>query len=308
MSQEDEAAEIGALLSELALREPVPPLAYQSVVRGGRRRRARRRVALASTAAVTVVAVAAGVVAALPDSGGRAAGPATTGPPPTAAPTTAAPTTTATHPAAAVNDPMTPTPRAVLARGTDDQGRHWEVRVRLWHAPKTRAQAFQQYLAVWQDEGAEPGTRPVMAEVPEYYRTDHVQTSVFIDGQRVPPAYSFYDADLPGTALGHLNSVPAFAYEEGRLPWDGVSAECAGWTKSERYPAVAGTGTVRPDIAKVTVHWSDGRTESPPLRRVDPSPDRFFAFTCHPGAKAVISGYGKDGTELLRSADAVRTW
>jgi hypothetical protein len=302
MTEEEETAAIGTLLAELAMREPVPAVSYEQVLRGGRRRRVRRRIALSAGAVLAAAAVAAGTVVALPDGGRDSAGPASgTRPAPPPATRTPAPAT------GDVRDPMTPTASTLLARGTGDNGHRWEVRARLWYAPVSRAQLLQQYVAVWHDEG-EPGSRPVMTMVPEIYAFDHVQLSVWVDGRRIGAAGSFLDADRPGMAPQHLRSVPAWVVAEGKLPYDGVMASCAGWTKSHRYPAVVATGYVRPDIARLTVRWSDGTVEYPVLTKVSESPDRFFALSCHPGRTGVISGYDKKGTELLRSPGNLNAW
>ncbi|HEY3481534.1 MAG TPA: hypothetical protein VGL02_21780, partial [Streptomyces sp.] len=136
MTHDDDTAAVGALLAQLAEREPLPPPpSYQALVRGGRRRLVRRRAVLAGAAALSVAAVAAATVVALPD-GGKDTGRVAVAPSPSLAPTTPA------------MDPMTPLPTVVIGKGTDNQGHAWEVWGRLWPAPRSADDSLRQLRAI----------------------------------------------------------------------------------------------------------------------------------------------------------------
>lgn len=297
--RQDEAATIGALLAELAEREPLPALSYDALLHGGRRRRTRRRVARTAGAALAALAATAAVAVALPDGRGTGAGPAATAP--TAATTAPAPTHPATPATTAGHDPLTPTPRVLLASGTDSKGHHWQVYARMWYAAGTPDIAYQQLLAVWRDEGSVPAHKPDRSYADhQQIGEDYVQTELWIDGVHTHAQGDFFEADSPGFGLGHLTSVPSF--EQGQGPVDGFpNAVCLGWNKSQSSPAVAATEAIRPDIVKVTVRWPDGTVAHPALVTVGRSPDRFLAFPCRAGQVATASGYDKHGTELLRT-------
>ncbi|AIR98119.1 hypothetical protein [Streptomyces glaucescens] len=116
--------DIAFLLAEAADEVEIGIAPYQSVLRGGRRRRARRWAVAAATALVISGSSATLAVAGLPDGGGDRVAPP------------------AARSQSATADVFAPQ-RTVLARGTDG-GKEWSVVLDVWAAPRDETEAQAQ--------------------------------------------------------------------------------------------------------------------------------------------------------------------
>ncbi|MEV6010942.1 hypothetical protein AB0M29_29505 [Streptomyces sp. NPDC051976] len=280
----DDTAAVGALLAQLAEREPLPPPpSYQALVRGGRRRLVRRRAVLAGAAALSVAAVVAGTVVALPGGGKDTGRPAAVAP---------LPRRTATTPA---TDPMTPQRKVVIGKGTDNQGHTWEVWGRLWPAPRTADESLRQLRAIAADEHFPAGWLPIEArDVPSDWNQNHLQLSGSVDGTRYPnPSYE--PAGLPGQHTT-TNPYSMGSQESGVF----IGPESRG---QEIRMLV---GTAADDVGRVTVRWSDGTSHDVPLVRVGDSTYRWFAIRAQHGLTGVVTVYGAGGKVMVKDARSFR--
>ncbi|WP_203615542.1 hypothetical protein [Streptomyces sp. SID13726] len=136
--------DIALLLADAADEVEIGIAPYESVIRGGRRRRARRWAVAAATALVLAGSSATLAVAGLPGGDGGRVAPA------------------ATQPGTPLPDGFETRPhRTTLASGTDD-GKRWRVVIDVWDAPRDRKEADSQRAAM-----AERGESPEIGKASE---------------------------------------------------------------------------------------------------------------------------------------------
>ncbi|TGZ16842.1 hypothetical protein DV517_18150 [Streptomyces sp. S816] len=207
---------IALLLADAAREIETGPAPVAAVVRGGRRRRARRW-AVTAVAAAVVAGGTVGAVRVLPER--ESAAPAHTG---------------AGRPR--VDEPVDST----VGFGTHD-GKAWSVALRVWTAPRDRAEAVQQMKAM-----ADWGLVPVTSGSP----SDLIgRTSYFVIRQFGSPKQngtrlivsSDTTADLPHPEGTQINALPQ--------PLIAKSG-----------PSRLVIGTVATSARQVTCHWKDGST------------------------------------------------